>query len=281
MLRVERHGDVTRLAFASAAGRLVGYSASAYLLARGGRAADPRPVLVDTAFPRAARALLGVLAALHDGRAPRDALAGAVVTHLHEDHAGNAALLSRLGVPLVMAAATRAAIADDAPIALYRRVTWGRMMPLRDDPAPFDLGPLALLPTPGHSADHHAVWDAETGTLFGGDLFLGVKVRIAHRWEDPRALARTLRAAAALGPRRLFDGHRGLVADPVRALEAKADWVEDTIAQIDRLLDAGWPAARVRDAVLGREELTGYVSWGAYSRTNFVHAVRGTRTASE
>ena len=277
MLRVERHGDVTRLAFASTAGRLVGYTASAYLVARDGRAADPRPLLVDTAFPRAARPLLGALAALLDGRAPRDALAGAVVTHQHEDHAGNAALLSGLGVPLVMAPATRAAIADVPPIALYRRVTWGRMEPLRVEPAPFDLAPLALLPTPGHSADHHAVWDAETGTLFGGDLFLGVKVRIAHRWEDPRALARSLRATAALGPRRLFDGHRGRVADPVRALEAKAGWVEDTVAQIDQLLDAGWPTVRVRDAVLGPEEFTGYVSWGAYSRANFVRAVRATR----
>jgi glyoxylase-like metal-dependent hydrolase (beta-lactamase superfamily II) len=279
MLRVERHDDVTRLAFASTVGRRVGYSASAYLVTRAGRAGDPRPVLVDTAFPRASRALQGVLAELHGGRAPAEALAGAVITHLHEDHAGNAALLARLGVPLVMAGATRHAIADVPRIALYRRMTWGRMAPLRDDPASFDLGPLVLLPTPGHSADHHAVWDAQTGTLFGGDLFLGVKVRIAHRSEDPRALARSLRAAAALRPNRLFDGHRGLVAEPVRALEAKAGWVEDTIAQIDRLLDAGWPAARVRDAVLGREEFTGYVSWGAYSRTNFVHAVRGTRAA--
>ena len=280
MLRVERHGDVTRLAFASTAGRLVGYSASAYLVTRGGRAADPRPVLVDTAFPRAARALLGAVAALHGGRTPADALAGTVITHQHEDHAGNAALLSGLGVPLVMSATTRTALAGVGRIALYRRVTWGRMAPLRDAPVPFDLAPLALVPTPGHSADHHAVWDAETGTLFGGDLFLGVKVRIAHRWEDPRALARSLRAAAALGPRRLFDGHRGLVADPVRALEAKAGWVEDAVAQIDRLLDAGWPTARIRDAVLGGEEFTGFVSQGAYSRANFVRAVRGTRDAA-
>ena len=277
MLRVERHDDVTRLAFASTAGRLVGYSASAYLVTRDGRASDARPVLVDTAFPRAARALLGTVAALHDGRAPADALAGAVVTHQHEDHAGNAALLSGLGVPIVMSAATRAALADAGRVALYRHVTWGRMAPLRDAPVPFDPGPLVLLPTPGHSADHHAVWDADTGTLFGGDLFLGVKVRIAQRWEDPRALARSLRAAAALSPRRLFDGHRGLVAHPVRALEAKAGWVEDAVAEIDRLLDAGWPTVRIRDAVLGREELTGFVSWGAYSRTNFVRAVRGTR----
>ena len=277
MLRIERHDDVTRLAFTSTAGRLVGYSASAYLVARG-----PRVVLVDTGFARAAGALLGAVRAAHGGRAPREAraaLAGAVLTHAHEDHAGNAALLAHLGVPLAMGAATRAAVADVAPIALYRRVTWGAMAPLREDFAPFDPAPLELLPTPGHSPDHHAVWDPERATLFGGDLFLGVKVRIAHRHENPRALARSLRAAAALRPRRLFDGHRGLVADPVPALEAKAGWIEDTIAAVERLLDAGWPARRIRDHVLGREELTGIVSCGEYSRTNLVRAVRRARLA--
>lgn len=274
MLRIERHGDVTRLAFASPAGRLAGYSASAYLVARGDRS-----VLVDTGFAHAAGALLQAVATVHGGRAPREALAGAVLTHAHEDHAGNAALLARLGVPLAMGAATRAAIGDVAPIALYRRLTWGTMAPLRDEPRPFDVAPLALLPTPGHSADHHVVWDAERETLFGGDLFLGVKVRIAHRSEDPRALARSLRVAAALRPRRLFDGHRGLVADPVPLLEAKAGWVEDTVAEVERLLDAGWPARRIRDAVLGRgEDLTGLVSFGEYSRANLVRAVRRART---
>ncbi|MGZ8467827.1 MAG: MBL fold metallo-hydrolase [Gemmatirosa sp.] len=275
MLRIARHDDVTRLTFASPAGRLVGYSASAFLIARGDRS-----ILVDTAFARAGGALVDALGATHGGRAPHEALLGAVLTHAHEDHAGNAARLARLGVPLAMSDATRAAIARVAPIALYRRVTWGAMAPLRDAPTPFDPAPLALLPTPGHAPDHHVLWDAERATLFGGDLFLGVKVRIAHAHEDPRALARSLRMAAALRPERLFDAHRGLVPDPVSALEAKAGWVEDTIASVERLLDAGWPARRIRDAVLGREELTGLVSFGEYSRTNMVHAVRRARTGS-
>jgi glyoxylase-like metal-dependent hydrolase (beta-lactamase superfamily II) len=275
MLRIERHADVTRLAFASPVGRLVGYSASAFVVARG-----DRPVLVDTAFARAGDALVDALRGLHGGRAPHEALAGAVLTHAHEDHAGNAARLARLGVPLAMGAATRAAVAHVAPVALYRRVTWGTMPPLVAEPASFDPAPLVLLPTPGHSPDHHVLWDPERATLFGGDLFLGVKVRIAHEHEDPRALARSLRMAAKLRPERLFDAHRGLVPDPVAALEAKAGWVEDTIASVERLLDAGWPIRRIRDAVLGREEFTGLVSFGEYSRTNMVHAVQRARAGS-
>ena len=70
MLRTERHDDVTRLAFTSRAGRLVGYSASAYLVARGSRS-----ILVDTGFARAADALLAAVRAAHGGRAPHEALA--------------------------------------------------------------------------------------------------------------------------------------------------------------------------------------------------------------
>jgi hypothetical protein len=122
------------------------------------------------------------------------------------------------------------------------------------------------------------VWDPETETLFGGDLFLGVKVRIAHHEEDPRQLVASLRAAAALRPRRLFDAHRGPVDRPVEALEAKAAWHEETIGAVDALIDRGWDDGAILRAVLGGESLTGWLSARDYSRLNFVRRLRATRT---
>jgi glyoxylase-like metal-dependent hydrolase (beta-lactamase superfamily II) len=268
MLRVERHGDVTRLVLASRASRLVGYDVSAYLVdTPAGR------VLVDTGPPAAWRDLAAYLVAAAGAPLAR-AVAGAAVTHQHEDHAGNAARLVEAGVPVAMSDATRAAVRRVPPPGLYRDFTWGRMRPVPDDARRCDPAPLRLVPTPGHSPDHHAVWDAERGTLFGGDLFIGVKVRVAHPGEDLRALARSLRAAAALGPARFFDAHRGLVPDAAGALGAKAAWVEDTVARVEALLARGWPERRVRAAVLGREQWAGYASGGHYSRLNFVRAVR-------
>ena len=265
MIRLARHGDVTRIETASAASRAVGYTASAFLVG---------DVLVDTGIPAVARAMARLL----DERAAAGRpVRGAVVTHEHEDHAGNAELLARRGVPLAMSDATRAALRHVQPIGLYRRVTWRPMHPLATAHEPFDPAPLVLVATPGHSPDHHAVWDPETETLFGGDLFLGVKVRVAHPDENPRVLVHSLRAGAALRPRRLFDAHRGPVARPAEALAAKADWLEETIAAVDRLLDRGWDDRAIRRAVLGRESLTGYFSAGDYSRTNLVRAVRRTR----
>jgi glyoxylase-like metal-dependent hydrolase (beta-lactamase superfamily II) len=139
---------------------------------------------------------------------------------------------------------------------------------------PFDSDRLRLVAAPGHSSDHHVVWDEADGTLFGGDLYLGVKVRIAHPGEDPRVLVRTLRGVATLGPARLFDAHRGYVPNPVPLLRAKADWTEETIALIERRIVAGAPDAAIVRELFGGESMPGYISGGDYSRTNFVRAVR-------
>jgi hypothetical protein len=88
---------------------------------------------------------------------------------------------------------------------------------------------------------------------------------------------RSLRTVAALRPRRLFDGHRGLVDDPVPLLEAKAGWTEDVIARVEALAARGWPDARIRDAVLGREPVTGLASRGEYAKLNLVRVIRAGR----
>ena len=272
MLASHDHGDVTRVVLASPTSRLVGYDVSVYVATTAAG-----PVLVDTGLPFAWGSLQRYLAARGGGDLAR-AVRGAVITHRHEDHAGNAARLARAGVPLAMAEATRAAITRPEHLAPYRRYVWGPMAPLPPETVTFDPAPLVLVSTPGHTADHQIVWDPERETLYGGDLFLGVKVRVAHPTEDLRALVRSLRVAASLRPRRFFDAHRGAVADPVARLSAKAAWLDDTIGQVERLLDAGWSVRRVCAAVLDGESVMGMLSGGEYSRTGFVRAVRAGRT---
>jgi ribonuclease/clavin/mitogillin len=142
---------------------------------------------------------------------------------------------------------------------------------------PFHADGLRFVSTPGHTPDHHVVWDDEQATLFSGDLYLGVKVRATFPDEDPRQLVASLRAAAAMQPRRMFDAHRGLVLDPADALTAKADWLEETVREIDAKIDHGWSDRAIRRHVLGRERLVGWISGGEYSKLTFVRAVRRTR----
>jgi glyoxylase-like metal-dependent hydrolase (beta-lactamase superfamily II) len=257
MIQVEQHGDVTRFEMTSAASRIIGYSASAYLA--GG-------VLVDCGFHGARKEMDAIL----DRERPR----GVFITHYHEDHAGNVERIAHRGIPIAASTETLAKMRSPKPIRAYRRFTWRSAPPLRSPVTPFESERWKLVAAPGHCSDHHIVWDEADGTLFGGDLYLGIKVRIAHPGEDPRALVRTLREVAALGPARLFDAHRGYVPNPTPLLRAKADWTEETIAMIEKRIASGAPDKTIVRELFGGESVPGYLSFGDYSRTNFVKAVR-------
>ncbi len=257
MLHTIHHGDVTELRCTTWRSRSVGFRVSAFLV---------RDVLVDTGFPECAGELARYIATARPD--------GCLVTHFHEDHAGGVAAVARAGVPVWMDARTTDRVRSPARIGFYRRYTWGSPAPVGAFTpfAPPDA--LECIATPGHSDDHHAVWDRETGTMFGGDLFIGVKVRGSHASEQPRTLVRSLRRVIALGPQRLFDAHRGLVENPVSLLSAKADWLEQTIASIDVLIADGLDDATIARRVLGNDWFSRVFTAGDYTMRNFVCAVR-------
>ena len=86
----ESHG-VVRIHMWSRRSRLVGYTVSAFLF---------DGVLIDCGFPAVRLDLGRALDELH--------VRGAIITHHHEDHAGNLALLSARAIPVAMPAETLA-----------------------------------------------------------------------------------------------------------------------------------------------------------------------------
>ena len=252
---------VVRLAFSDWRGRAVGYNVSAYVI---------DGVLVDTAFPGVADEVSAAVAAL----APR----GAIVTHWHEDHAGNVAALVEAGLPVRMHPLGEAALRSPEPIGFYRRFTWGSNRPVVGPLSDFDVAPLQVIATPGHTADHIAVWHPERRIIATGDLFLGVKVRVAHDEESPRDIAASLRTVMALEPRLLLDAHRGAVPKPLPLLRAKIDWLEETIGVINALADMGLGEREIQRRALGREPVVGWVSRGEYSKRALVRSVLRDRT---
>jgi len=255
--RTERHGDVTRLELSSWAGRTLGYTVSVYRV---------RELLVDSGFPRAADQVSAWAAA--------ERVAGAVITHWHEDHSGGAYALASRGIPLALHPETLERLRQPPSMEFYRRVTWGSFRPFGTVHSDLTPNGLEVISTPGHSSDHRVVWDPSTGTLLAGDLFLGVKVRIAHDGEDFRTLIASLRRCAAMDPARMFCGHRGLVPNAASALRAKADWLEEMISAVADRAAAGWSDDRIVREVLGGEELTGRLSHGHYSRAAFVRVAK-------
>jgi len=255
VVEVTRFGEVTRVRMWTWRTAAVGYDVSAYVV---------RGVVIDTGFRHVAEHFAGALQSLR----PR----GIVVTHWHEDHAGNVPELAA-GWPMWMSDYTEQKLRERQQVKLYRHLTWGRPRALVHPVQTFDFAPLQAVATPGHSPDHHVVFDPETRDLFSGDLWLGTRVRIMGANENPYEIIDSLTRAIALEPLRMFDAHRGLIDQPDVALRAKRAWLQDTVGEIERLLDAGESERSILRAVLEGEERTALVSQGEYSRRNLVRAV--------
>ncbi len=221
--------------------------------------------MIDTGFPGARREVAQIVTA--------EQVRGAFITHHHEDHAGNVPWLAQRGVPMTMDPRTEHALRAPEPIGLYRRVTWQAMQPLTHPVAPFVADGLQLASAPGHAPDHHVVWDAETGTLFAGDLFLGVKLKVGHWYDDPRAHVRALHDCIARSPDQVYCAHRGLLRGGPRLLALKAEWLEELIARVDALAGEGIDHASIRAQVLGARGMTHWASFGDYSPDHIVRAI--------
>ncbi|GEM_PF-630462 len=263
MITQKQFGDVVAVRLSWPRSQFAGYGVFVFVV---------RGALIDCGFPGIARSFGHLLGHLQ----PR----GAFITHHHEDHAGNIELLAQQGIPIAMDADTSALLQQPAPIGMYRHLMWKSTPPLTTRVEPFADPLLSLVPTPGHCSNHQAVWDAATGTVFSGDLFLGVKVRVAHVSENPRQHVQSLRAMAARHPDRLFCAHRGFVPNATRVLSAKADWLEDFIARVEQLLDAGRNDRDIRRELIGPLGATHYISAGDYSPNNLIASIRKTRPAA-
>jgi glyoxylase-like metal-dependent hydrolase (beta-lactamase superfamily II) len=227
-----------------------------------------RGTLIDCGFPRVAGDIDQILRTAGVVRA--------LLTHWHEDHAGNVGLLARYQTPTWIGEETNRLIVQAPRLPLYRWWTWGGVpsvaIPPTDQPTD-----LEIIPTPGHTADHVAVIDPVTDTVFGGDLFLGVRACTAHASENPYQTLASVRRILDRRPKRYFDSHRGLIRHPIETLSAKADWLTTVIGQVEAGIDRGDSDRAIRQRVLGREESVAMVSFGEMSKRNFVAAVRAYR----
>ena len=160
------------------------------------------------------------------------------------------------------------ASADSTLSAARMGTTAGAVAPI----VPFEVAPLEIFQHRDTARPSGSV-GPERRVVVTGDLFLGVKVRVAHDNESPRPLVATLRAVAALEPRLLLDAHRGVVRDGAAQLRAKAGWNEETIGSIEELAAEGLGVRAIVRRLFGGESVVGWASFGEYSRSGFVRAV--------
>ncbi len=206
-------------------------------------------------------------------RPPRRVL----VTHHHEDHAGNLARLARLEeVEQTLApAASLAPLAGGFELQPYRRVIWGRPPCARPErlAGAVELeegGALEVVPMPGHSPDMTCLLAPSRGVLFGADLYVARRQRYLRADEELAGILASLRRALDLDFDTLLCSHRGVVENAHRRLGEKLAYFEELRDRVLQLAGRGWPVGRITRRLLGREGPVALASGLHYSKRNLI-----------
>jgi len=195
---------------------------------------DDGLTLIDAGLPWSAGAIMQAAQALG---AP---IRRIVITHAHGDHIGSLDALHKLlpeAEVLVSARDARFLAGDmtldsDEPQAklrgAYQKV---ETRPSRTLSGGERIGSLDVVPTPGHTPGHIALFDTRDGSLIAGDSFqtrAGVAVSGTLRplfpfpalatWHRPFALE-SARGLRALSPTRLAVGHGEVLERPLDAID--------------------------------------------------------------
>lgn len=227
--------------------------------------------LVDTGVASQGEAL---------ARLVRDAgIRRALITHHHEDHAGNADRLAQDGLDVLAGEQTAVLLGRDLPIRFYQHVLWGKAHParvalLRDDAGLHIGGHRAdIVPAPGHCVDQVAFHVPEEGWLFSGDAFVHERTKVFRRDEDFAATTATLERFLTLDFDVLLCAHRPRFSKGKEAIREKLAWLRDIEGKVRALHREGVPTREIaRRTVPGARPLTA-ITLGDASAHNMVRSI--------
>ena len=206
-----------------------------------------------------------------------------LVTHHHEDHAGNGRRLQdELDVPVAVPEISVPWVTKPLTQEYYRHVIWGKFEPFQPreilravEPLP-ELGPetsVHVVHAPGHIDDHHVFHVPNRGWLFTADLFVARR-RVYYRKDENAAIElESLRKALQLDFDTLICAHRGVVTDGKRALADRVAFMEEIHDQVRTGRHRGLSSRAIRTRLLGREGLMRYLTLNDFSKLNFVNTI--------
>jgi glyoxylase-like metal-dependent hydrolase (beta-lactamase superfamily II) len=206
-------------------------------------------------------------------------LTACALTHLHEDHCGNASWLNGRGVPVYCPAACVAEAAVEPRLPLYRRLIWGRRPAFRALPLPEIVRTpsheFSVVPAPGHTPDEVLFFEERESWLFTGDFYLTWKPKVIFQEEDLARTMASIRAVLALPFDLLFDAHLGPVTPGREMLKKKLDYLEELQGQVEALRAKGMDEGAIDRALFPKKPLLTYVSRGEWSSLNMVRTLKG------
>jgi endoribonuclease LACTB2 len=173
-----------------------------------------------------------------------------LLTHHHEDHSGNAALIATAcGAEVMGHPITAYKMKHIHPILPYQRLVWGHAREVDVSPLPavvvsegFRFVPLH---TPGHSKDHTVYLESQNGWLFSGDLYLGDRIKFFRSDEKIDQQIRSLQTVLRNDFDTLFCGHNPVLKNGTDRLRCKLAYLEDIAGRVRLLITRGLPEREI------------------------------------
>lgn len=201
-----------------------------------------------------------------------------LLTHHHEDHSGNAALLQRYFQAQILAPELSIPLLRDGfPIQFYRRQVWGVPQRLEvealpsswEDPGGYHW---QVISTPGHADDMVCLYEPHHGWLFSADLYVASRVRYGRREDRLDLEIQSLEKCSKLDFGQLFCSHRGPIANGPQALRSKLDYLVSLRQQVRQLHAGGLPLRQIQKRLLGREDFVSYLSGFHFCKAHLIRA---------
>jgi len=200
-----------------------------------------------------------------------------VLTHHHEDHAGNARQIQELlDIPVYAPANSLQRLREGFPIETYRWIVWGRPSPVEVEPVPETLTladgtTLRTLPAPGHADDMVCYLAEGHGLLFAADLYITARPEYLRHDEDAQRLIDSLHHVLDHDFDTVLCAHRGVVENGHAVLKEKAKYLEALCGVVQRRYRSDRLSIDdITREILGSEGWLYYISGGDFSKRNLV-----------
>lgn len=229
--------------------------------------------LIDTGHAKSRRNLFAALG----GRPVHTVL----LTHHHEDHAGNAAAVQQAFGADVLAHTlgaewlNRGVRVSPLGLLISGSVPKVRATAIVDGQEIVREGfRLRAIHTPGHTDDHLAFHEPDRGWLFPGDLYVADRIKYFESNEEIDVQIASLRRLVALDFDALFCSHNPKVSGGKERLQRKLQLFEDFYGEVANLYRRGMNATEIL-AATGRRENRFYllVTAGHFTAVNMVKSV--------
>jgi glyoxylase-like metal-dependent hydrolase (beta-lactamase superfamily II) len=226
-------------------------------------------VVIDTGLHHMARTVVGLL----KNKDPKLI----ILTHHHEDHSGNAALISNLcKIPVFGHPLTADKLKMGFSIRPYQHIVWGKAHPVAvaalPDVVETDRFTFRPVHTPGHSKDHTVFLEQEHGWLFSGDLYIGERIKFFRSDERFCDQIASLKRVLELDFEVLFCGHNPSLANGKLKIRKKLQFLEDLYGKINKLIEKGFSEKAVIKALDPKSDH--WVKWVTMGNASFANMLR-------